>query len=245
MQSPVLGPDATLTSTVKMEACEHPCMLEEAEPPRAPEHPPGSVHYICTEVEAEYSEEEDASARSEEGGAEEDAEEDAEDDASNAGAESTGLGTELGVVACVSLAREPVAVQPARPQRQCVQRTITRIQETLDWENCEESSARFQAVAQRLDEAFDRERLENAEMEEVVDSSDDSSSVYSDDDDSYESSFVTDGSGSQEEGDSDDEWQPNKKPRVCAALAKEEAGWAGDAGEAEEVVAGGEASETG
>ena len=247
MQSPVPGPDATLTSTVKMEACEHPCMLEEAAPPRAPEHPPGYVHYTCTEVEAEYSEEEDAEEDAED--AEEDAEDDAEDDASNAeddasnaGAESTALGTELSVVACVSLVREAVAVPPARPQRQCAQRTITRIQETLDWENCDESSARFQAVAQRLDEAFDKERLEDAEMEEVVDSSDDSSSVYSDDDDSYESSFVTDGSGSEEEGESDDEWQPKKKPRVCAARPIEEAG---DAGEAEEVVAGGEASEAG
>jgi len=56
-------------------------------------------------------------------------------------------------------------------------------------------------------------------MEELHDgcgSSSDSESSYSDE--SYESSFVTDGSGSEDDCDSEEDWQPCKKQRAATGL---------------------------
>ena len=87
-----------------------------------------------------------------------------------------------------------------------------RIQDTLEWENCDESSGRFLAVARQYDDEFDGEELEEGEFEQVTESHSEESESADDDDESYESSFVTDGSGSEEE-DSEEEWTPVKK--VC------------------------------
>ena len=97
-----------------------------------------------------------------------------------------------------------------------------RIQDTLDWENCDEDSGRFRAVAQQFDDEFDKEQLEEIEMDQISGSSSAQSESASDDDESYESSFVTDGSGSEEEEDSEDEWMPVKKTCIRAATSVEE-----------------------
>jgi len=98
-----------------------------------------------------------------------------------------------------------------------------RIQDTLDWENCDEDSGRFRAVAQQFDDEFDKEQLEEIEMDQMSGSSSALSESASDDDDeSYESSFVTDGSGSEEEEDSEDEWMPVKKTCIRDATNVQE-----------------------
>jgi len=91
-----------------------------------------------------------------------------------------------------------------------------KIQDTLEWENCEETSSRFQAVAQQFDDDFCEETLEDGEIDEISASESCDSASSSDGDESYESSFVTDGSGTEEE-DSDEEWTPVK--RVCTHAA--------------------------
>jgi len=108
------------------------------------------------------------------------------------------------------------AARPAirtRVERACVNRARQRIQETLEWENCDEESSHFLAVAQEFDDAFNKEELEDGEMDEVSGSESLGSDSQSDDDESYESSFVTDGSGSEDEC-SEDEWTPQKKKCV-------------------------------
>ena len=106
-----------------------------------------------------------------------------------------------------------------RVVRACVDRTRRRIQDTLEWENCDEQSGRFLAVAQQFDDAFNNEELEDAEMDQVSGSESMDSITESDDDESYESSFVTDGSGSDDDC-SEDEWTPQKK--ICVSLLAEE-----------------------
>jgi len=106
-----------------------------------------------------------------------------------------------------------------RVVRACVDRTRRRIQDTLEWENCDEQSGRFLAVAQQFDDAFNNEQLEDAEMDQVSGSESMGSITESDDDESYESSFVTDGSGSDDDC-SEDEWTPQKK--ICVSLLAEE-----------------------
>ena len=118
------------------------------------------------------------------------------------------------------------ASQPP-PSRSCLPRTSAsvarrRIQDTLDWENCDEDSGRFRAVAQQFDDEFDKEQLEEIEMDQMSGSSSALSASASDDDDeSYESSFVTDGSGSGEE-DSEDEWTPVKRTCIRSATSVQE-----------------------
>jgi len=115
---------------------------------------------------------------------------------------------EAGEAGAKAPAREP------RPPRACVGRARQLIRDTLDWENCDEDSGQFRSAAQRLDEAFFNEDLEEAEMEEVSSSGPDASGSKSEDE-LYESSFVDDGSESERE-DSEDEWWPLKRP-CCAA----------------------------
>jgi len=115
---------------------------------------------------------------------------------------------------------------PQRPSRTHIPRASAgvarqRIQDTLEWENCDESSGRFLAVARRLEEEFDGEELEDGECEQVTGSHSEESESAEDDDESYESSFVTDGSGSEEE-DSEEEWTPIKK--VCCHSVSNEDG---------------------
>jgi len=108
------------------------------------------------------------------------------------------------------------ALARTRAPRACVSLARQRILDTLEWENCGEESGRFRAVAQQFNEAFDNEDLETAEMEEVL-LSGSYPSCSASDDDAYESSFVTDGSGSENEGESDNsehDWWPAKKMRV-------------------------------
>ena len=72
-----------------------------------------------------------------------------------------------------------------QPGRACIAQTRERIQATLEWESCDE--------------------------EYSEDASDESASGSgSEDDDAYESSFVTDGSGSEDECD-EVEWTPRKQ----------------------------------
>jgi len=127
---------------------------------------------------------------------------------------------------------------PARPvrragaQRACNAQARQRIQATLEWEACDEDSSRFLAVAQQYDDAFEKEVLDDDEDSE--DSGSDEGGSESDDDDSYESSFVTDGSGS-EENCSDDEWTPQK--RVCLTHSADAAHAADAAHEADAALA--------
>jgi len=108
------------------------------------------------------------------------------------------------------------ALARTRATRACVCLAQQRILDTLEWENCGEESGHFRAVAQQFNEAFDNEDLEAAEMEEVS-SLGSYLSCSASDDNAYKSSFVTDSSGSENEGDSDDsehDWRPTKKMRV-------------------------------
>jgi len=101
---------------------------------------------------------------------------------------------------------------PERASRASAGVARQRIQDTLEWENCDENSIRFQAVAQQFDDDFNGETLDNGEIDELSASDSYGSGSSSDGDESYESSFVTDGSGTEEE-DSEDEWTPVK--RLC------------------------------
>jgi len=102
---------------------------------------------------------------------------------------------------------------PERVSRASAGVARQRIQDTLEWENCDENSNRFQAVAQQFEDDFNGEHLEDGEIDEISASESCDSASSSDGDESYESSFVTDGSGTEEE-DSEDEWTPVK--RVCS-----------------------------
>jgi len=172
--------------------------------------PPGYVHYVCTEVEEEYS---DAEGCSEPGACM------CEPEESERASETEPVSETERISASVSAPPARSSAGVARLRRGCVERTMSRIRETLDWEECDEASARFVAVAAQLDEAFRKEQLESAKLDELDDgcgSSSDSDSSYSDE--SYESSFVTDCSGSEDDCDSEEDWQPCKKH--CAAAAR-------------------------
>ena len=96
-----------------------------------------------------------------------------------------------------------------QPGRACIAQTRERIQATLEWESCDEESGRFRAIARQFDEAFENENLDDEEYSE--DASDESASGSgSEDDDAYESLFVTDGSGSEDECD-EVEWTLRKQ----------------------------------
>mmetsp|Transcript_75787 Transcript_75787/g.123052 ORF Transcript_75787/g.123052 Transcript_75787/m.123052 type:complete len:313 (-) Transcript_75787:612-1550(-) len=103
-------------------------------------------------------------------------------------------------------------VRRACAQRACTAQARQRIQDTLEWEACDESSNCFMAVEQQYDEAFSNEVLDN-ESESAGSDSAEHESESEDDDESYESSFVNDGSSSEYE-DSDDEWTPLKRSRL-------------------------------
>jgi len=101
--------------------------------------------------------------------------------------------------------------RPARVQRSCHAQTRRRMRATLEWEAADETSSHCVAVAQQFDEAFEQEDLEDEDLEDGEQSgSDEGGTESDDDDDSYESSFVTDSSGSEDFG-SDEEWTPQKK----------------------------------
>jgi len=193
MEEPLLWPDDESEAMTALFAGEDALALPV---------PPGYVHYVCTEVDEEYS----------------DAEGSSEPRACTCEPEESARASEPAPASEPEPASEPPA-RGARLRRGCVEQTMSRIRETLDWEECDEGSARFVAVAAQLDEAFSKEQLESAEMEELHDgcgSSSDSELSYSDE--SYESSFVTDGSGSEDDCDSEEDWQPCKKH--CAAAAR-------------------------
>jgi hypothetical protein len=105
-------------------------------------------------------------------------------------------------------------VRRACAQRACTAQARQRIQDTLEWESCDENSHRFVAVEQEYDEAFSKEVLDD-ESESAGSDSAENESESDDDDESYESSFVDDGSSSEYE-DSDDEWTPLKRSRLSS-----------------------------
>lgn len=100
-----------------------------------------------------------------------------------------------------------------RPARASANSAMAKIQQTLEWEACDEDSAQFLLVAGQLEEAFEDEARDA--MDDASEEDEDAyaeSSQHSDS--SYESSFVTNDSGSEYDTDSELEWQPNKRP--CA-----------------------------
>ena len=102
---------------------------------------------------------------------------------------------------------EPGGSKREQQPRSCVRRTMNNIQKTLHWEECDEKSAEFMAVEQQFHEEFTGEQLDSEEECQSVES--DNASMSSEDDSQYESSFVTDDSGS--EVSEDRNWQPCKK----------------------------------
>jgi len=117
--------------------------------------------------------------------------------------------TEESVPAGVVVVSEPGRPMRKQQNRSCVRQTMSNIQKTLQWEECDEQSAEFMAVEEQFHAEFTEEQLDSEEECESVDSEHDS--MCSEDDDEYESSFVTDDSGS-EAGD-DRNWQPCQKKR--------------------------------
>ena len=104
-----------------------------------------------------------------------------------------------------------------RPGRTSAQNALHKIQQTLEWENCEEDSEQFQRVADACEEAMAAEELGSNDGEEAIDDSEAEEDSASSDE-SYESSFVTDnsscGSMSDSESDGEREWRPKK--RACS-----------------------------
>ena len=104
-----------------------------------------------------------------------------------------------------------------RPGRASAQHALHKIQQTLEWENCEEDSEQFQRVADACEEAMAAEELGSNDGEEAIDDSEAEEDSASSDE-SYESSFVTDnsscGSMSDSESDGEREWRPKK--RACS-----------------------------
>ena len=104
-----------------------------------------------------------------------------------------------------------------RPGRTSAQHALHKIQQTLEWENCEEDSEQFQRVAAACEEAMQAEDLGSNDEEDAIDDSEAEEDSASSDE-SYESSFVTDnsscGSMSDSESDGEREWRPKK--RACS-----------------------------
>jgi len=104
-----------------------------------------------------------------------------------------------------------------RPGRASAQHALHKIQQTLEWENCEEDSEQFQRVADACEEAMAAEELGSNDDEDAIDDSEAEEDSASSDE-SYESSFVTDnssaGSISDSESDGEREWRPKK--RACS-----------------------------
>jgi len=104
-----------------------------------------------------------------------------------------------------------------RPGRTSAQNALHKIQQTLEWENCEEDSEQFQRVADACEEAMAAEELGSNDDEDAIDDSEAEEDSASSDE-SYESSFVTDnsssGSISDSESDGEREWRPKK--RACS-----------------------------
>ena len=104
-----------------------------------------------------------------------------------------------------------------RPGRASAQHALHKIQQTLEWENCEEDSEQFQRVADACEEAMAAEELGSNDDEDAIDDSEAEEDSASSDE-SYESSFVTDNSSadsmSGSESDGEREWRPKK--RACS-----------------------------
>jgi len=104
-----------------------------------------------------------------------------------------------------------------RPGRTSAQHALHKIQQTLEWENCEEDSEQFQRVAEACEEAMQAEDLGSNDEEDAIDDSE-AEEYSASSDESYESSFVTDNSSadsmSGSESDGEREWRPKK--RACS-----------------------------
>jgi len=104
-----------------------------------------------------------------------------------------------------------------RPGRASAHHALHKIQQTLEWENCEEDSEQFQRVADACEEAMAAEELGSNDDDDAIDDSEAEEDSASSDE-SYESSFVTDnsssGSISDSESDGEREWRPKK--RACS-----------------------------
>ena len=118
----------------------------------------------------------------------------------------------------VSIDAETVpTVVSRRPSRASANNAMAKIQETLEWEACDETSEQFQLVAGQFEEDFEEEALDSDlsqgdeyECEELSFSADSQSS--------YESSFVTDDSDNDSDMDNELDWHPSKRP--CAEKKK-------------------------
>lgn len=117
--------------------------------------------------------------------------------------------TEESVPAGVVVVSEPGRPMRTQQHRNCVRKTMSNIKKTLEWEACDEQSAEFVAVEEQFHAEFSEEQLNSEEEYQSEDSENDS--MCSEDDDEYESSFVTDDSGSEVSEDCN--WQPCKKKR--------------------------------
>jgi len=91
-----------------------------------------------------------------------------------------------------------------RPLRAAAVKAASRIRGVYEWEDCAETSERFQLIAGAIEDNFEREEQEDNASEDYLDSaeSDASEDEESEEEGSYESSFV---SKSDDDSDRDDE----------------------------------------
>ena len=104
----------------------------------------------------------------------------------------------------------------SRPSRVSANIAMAKIQETLEWEACDETSEQFQLVAGQFEEDFEEEALDSDLSQ--GDEYECEESFSADSQSSYESSFVTDDSDNDSDMDNELDWHPSKRP--CAEKKK-------------------------
>ena len=104
-----------------------------------------------------------------------------------------------------------------RPSRVSANNAMAKIQETLEWEACDETSEQFQLVAGQFEEDFEEEALDS-DLSQGDEYECEESSFSADSQSSYESSFVTDDSDNDSDMDNELDWHPSKRP--CAEKKK-------------------------
>ena len=118
----------------------------------------------------------------------------------------------------VSIDAETVpTVVSRRPSRVSANNAMAKIQETLEWEACDETSEQFQLVAGQFEEDFEEEALDS-DLSQGDEYECEESSFSADSQSSYESSFVTDDSDNDSDMDNELDWHPSKRP--CAENKK-------------------------
>lgn len=110
---------------------------------------------------------------------------------------------------------------PRRSMRRAAEKAIQKIQKVLAWEECPESSAQFQEVAQALDEEFGREILCAEEVVQIEDDPESPEGALNSEEEEEEDSasecedFIE---MDLEDYNVDEDWHPRKRRATWAIM---------------------------